>query len=511
MPLLGAIDQGTSSSRFLIFERKTCELVASHQIEVQQQFPQSGWVEMDPEEIYSTVMECIEKACEKLTARGISTDQIKAIGIANQRETTVVWDKITGKPLHNAIVWLDSRTAGLAEEYINKTPTRHKDQFKLKTGLPIHSYFSALKLKWLLNNIEDVQAARDRGTLMFGTVDSWILWKCCGIHATDVTNASRTLLMDIHKIKWSTQMLKFFGIPEEILPRIRSSAEVYGSMKSGILAGVPVSGCLGDQQSAMVGHNCLRAGEAKNTYGTGTFLLCNTGNKAVMSKNGLLTTIGFQFGETSPVCYAIEGSGSIGGNVIRFLRDNLQFIQKASEVEELAGSVDSTDDCYFVPCFTGLYTPYWDSTARGTIVGLNQCCTRAHIARAALKAVAFQTAEMIEAVEHDLEGLTKVQKLKIDGGMTANRLFNQIQADTLGRPIVCSQMSEISGWGAAIAAGVGAKQVTIEEFSQYSNPRMIEYNSTISEEHRNFEMMRWKEAVSRSRSWDLSQFGIFVD
>ncbi|KAI1727813.1 glycerol kinase 3 [Ditylenchus destructor] len=504
MVLLGAIDQGTSSSRFLIFESDTGELVTSHQIEVRQLFPESGWVEMDPDEIYSTIMECIECACAKLTDMGITADEIKAIGIANQRETTVVWDRCTGKPLYNAIVWLDSRTSELAEEYTNKTPTQNKDHFKQKTGLPIHPYFSALKLKWLLNNIEAVQNAKENGTLMFGTVDSWILWKCCGIHATDVTNASRTLLMDIHKRKWSSQMLDFFGIPEEILPRIHSSAEVYGSMKSGILAGVPVSGCLGDQQSAMVGHNCLRAGEAKNTYGTGTFLLCNTGNKAVMSKNGLLTTIGFQFGENSPVCYAIEGSGSIGGNVIRFLRDNLQFIQKASDVEELAGSVDSTNDCYFVPCFTGLYTPYWDSTARGTIVGLNQCCTRAHIARAALKAVAFQTAEMIEAVEHDLEGLTKVQKLKIDGGMTANRLFNQIQADTLGRPIVCSQMSEISGWGAAVAAGIGARQVSMEEFSEYSNPKMTQYSPIIAEEHRAYEMVRWKDAVSRSRNWALS-------
>ncbi|KAI1720202.1 putative glycerol kinase [Ditylenchus destructor] len=504
MVLLGAIDQGTSSSRFLVFESDTGELVTSHQIEVRQLFPESGWVEMDPDEIYSTIMECIECACAKLTDMGITADEIKAIGIANQRETTVVWDRCTGKPLYNAIVWLDSRTSELAEEYTNKTPTQNKDHFKHKTGLPIHPYFSALKLKWLLNNIEAVRNAKENGTLMFGTVDSWILWKCCGIHATDVTNASRTLLMDIQKRKWSSQMLDFFGIPEEILPRIHSSAEVYGTLKSGILAGVPVSGCLGDQQSAMVGHNCLRAGEAKNTYGTGTFLLCNTGNKAVMSKNGLLTTIGFQFGETSPVCYAIEGSGSIGGNVIRFLRDNLQFIQKASEVEELAGSVDSTDDCYFVPCFTGLYTPYWDSTARGTIVGLNQCCTRAHIARAALKAVAFQTAEMIEAVEHDLEGLTKVQKLKIDGGMTANRLFNQIQADTLGRPIVCSQMSEISGWGAAVAAGIGARQVSMEEFSEYSNPKMTQYSPIIAEEHRAYEMVRWKDAVSRSRNWALS-------
>uniref|UniRef100_A0A915CLI8 glycerol kinase n=1 Tax=Ditylenchus dipsaci TaxID=166011 RepID=A0A915CLI8_9BILA len=485
MVLLGAIDQGTSSTRFLIFEADTGDLVTSHQIEVRQLFPESGWVEMDPDEIYSTVMECIEQACNKLEEMGISVDEIKAIGIANQRETSLVWDKQTNLPLHNAIVWLDTRTSDLAEEYTNNTPPS--------------------QTRITLSQKLEVQTARKNGTLLFGTVDSWLLWKCCGIHATDVTNASRTMLMDLHKRKWSSELLEFFDIPAEILPAIHSSAEVYGYMKSGVLKGVPISGCLGDQQSAMVGHNCLRAGEAKNTYGTGTFMLCNTGNKAVLSKNGLLTTIGFQFGANSPVCYAVEGSGSIGGNVVRFLRDNLNFIKEASEVEELASRVETTNDVYFVPCFTGLYTPYWDATARGIIVGLTQCATRAHIALAALKAVAFQTAEMVEAVEHDLEGLTKVRMLKVDGGMTANKLFNQLQTDILGRSIVCSKMSEISGWGAAVAAGIGARQVSLEEFSQYSCPKLIKYMPGTTEELREHEMRRWKEAVSRSRDWAHSE------
>lgn len=320
---------------------------------------------------------------------------------------------------------------------IEKTPSKSAEHFKAKTGnpannsiktkfeclgLPIHPYFSTLKLKWLLENVPEVQEANENGTLLFGTVDTWLIWNLTGgiqggVHITDVTNASRTLLLDLHKRKWSTELADFFGIPQNILPKIKSSAELYGYIKNGVLKGVPISGCLGDQQAAMVGHNCLKVGDAKNTYGTGTFLLCNTGIKPILSKNGLLTTVGFQFGPHSPVCYALEGSGSIGGNVVRFLRDNLGFINEAKEVEALAGSVENTEGVVFVPAFTGLYTPYWNSTARGTIVGLTMSAQKAHIARASLQAVAFQTAEIINAVEHDLEGETKVHNLKIDGGM----------------------------------------------------------------------------------------------
>ncbi|KAH7698257.1 Protein R11F4.1 [Aphelenchoides avenae] len=287
----------------------------------------------------------------------------------------------------------------------------------------------------------------------------------------------------------------------DILPEIRSSSEVYGFLSTGILEGVPIAGCLGDQQSALVGHNCLRVGDAKNTYGTGTFMLCNTGTKVVHSKNGLLSTVGFQFGPNAPVCYALEGSGSIGGNVVRFLRDNLGLIKESSEIERLATQVEDTNDVYFVPCFTGLYTPYWDSTARGIICGLTQCANKHHIARAALQAVAFQTAEMIDAVEHDLDGLTKVHTLRIDGGMTANQLFNQLQANALGRPIVCAKMPEISGWGAAVAAGIGARQISLEQFSEYANPQMVRYEPKNTEDARGAELIRWRDALQRARGW----------
>jgi glycerol kinase len=503
MPSYRTSSHCRSFSRFLVFESDTGELVTSHQIEVQQLFPQGGWVEMDPNEIYSTCLECIERACESLEALGITVDEIKAVGIANQRETSLVWDKSTGEPLHNAIVWLDTRTSELAKEYIEKTPNKDKDHFKAKTGLPIHPYFSALKLKWLLNQGGKIEEAHREGNLLFGTVDSWLIWKLTGDteHVTDVTNASRTLLLDLHKRKWSTELCDFFEIPMDILPEIRSSAEVYGYIHTGVLKGVPLSGCLGDQQSAMVGHNCLQTGDAKSTYGTGTFLLCNTGTRAIPSKNGLLCTVGFQFGANAPVCYALEGSGSIGGNVVRFLRDNLGMIKEASEIEELASAVEDTNDVCFVPCFTGLYTPYWDSTARGIICGLTQCANKKHIARAALQAVAFQTVEMIEAVEQDLDGQASVHMLKIDGGMTANKLFNQLQANALGKPIVCSKMAEISGWGAAVAAGIGVRQISLEQFRDHRNQQMEQYKPNNTEKARKAEFSRWREALKRAQGW----------
>ncbi|KAI6196874.1 Glycerol kinase [Aphelenchoides besseyi] len=515
MVLLGAIDQGTSSSRFLIFESDSGELVTSHQIEVEQLYPApgrekdvdeddddlfvKGWVEMSGLRILETVIECISVACSNLERMGIPKDEIKSIGLANQRETTIVWSKKTGKPLHNAIVWLDTRTSDLADEMTNKTPTRSKDHFKQKTGLPIHPYFSALKLKWLLENVPEVQEALDDGDLMFGTVDTWLIYNLTGAHVTDVSNASRTLLLDLHKRKWSTELCNFFGIPHSIMPAIRSSAEIYGFLKHGELKGVPISGCVGDQQAALIGHNCLRVGDAKSTYGTGTFMLCNTGVNPIISKNGLLTTVGFQFGAHAPVCYALEGSGSIGGNVVRFLRDNLKFIKKSNEVEGLAGSVEDTGDVVFVPAFTGLYSPTWDSTARGTICGLTMSTSTAHIARAALQAVAFQASDMIEAVERDLDH--PIQALKTDGGMTANKLFMQMNADVFGRPVTCSLMPEISGWGAAVAGGIGAHQLSLAEFAQHTTQKQIRYTPVISEQRRVHETAKWKEALQRSRNW----------
>lgn len=500
MVLLAAIDQGTSSSRFLVFEADTGDIVTSHQIEVRQLFPNPGWVEMDPNEIIDTVKKCIEKVVDKLGHLGISTDEIKSVGIANQRETTIVWDKETGEPLYNAIVWLDDRTADLAEESITRTSSKSKDEFKDKTGLPIHPYFSALKLRWLLQNVSAVKKAQIEGRLLFGTVDCWLIWKLTGQHITDVSNASRTLLLDLHKRKWSSQLCDFFDIPTNILPEIRSSAEVYGCFTAGPLKDIPISGCLGDQQAALVGHNCLKKGDTKNTYGTGTFLLTNIGTKPTISKRGLLTTVAFQFGPDSPVVYALEGSGSIGGNVVRFLRDNFNFIKDSSEMEKICRSIDSTEGVFFVPCFTGLYTPYWDPTARGTILGLTQVTNKAHICLAALRAVAYQSAEMLKAVEEDLEEDNLVNSLKADGGMTSNVLFNEIQAEIIGKTIKISKITEITAWGAAVAGGIGAQQFSLDEFSSRDSAATC-YQPPPDEGQRAADLARWKEAVKRASGW----------
>ncbi|EYC43094.1 hypothetical protein Y032_0503g2635 [Ancylostoma ceylanicum] len=473
--------------------------LANECIEVRQLFPNPGWVEMDPIEIIETVKECIVQVVDKLEQLGISIDEIKSVGIANQRETTIVWDSKTGEPLHNAIVWLDSRTSDLAEQSIARTKSRSKDEFKQKTGLPIHPYFSALKIKWLMENVDAVKKASQEGRLMFGTVDTWLIWKLTGEHATDVSNASRTLLLDLWKRKWSCQLCEFFGIPPEILPQIRSSAEVFGHFFDGPLQGIPIAGCLGDQQAAMVGHNCLKRGDTKNTYGTGTFMLCNIGSNPTISKNGLLTTVGFQFGPNSPVVFALEGSGSIGGNVVRFLRDNFNFIKSAKEMEPICRSVGTTEGVFFVPCFTGLYTPYWDPTARGTILGMTQVTTKAHICLAALRAVAYQSAEMIEAVEQDL-GDTKITTIKVDGGMTANVLFNEIQAEIIGKVIKTPKITEISGWGAAVAGGIGAQQFSLDAFSSREAPA-VTYMPHSDEHRRSADLQRWKEAVKRARGW----------
>uniref|UniRef100_A0A0N5CDF3 Probable glycerol kinase n=1 Tax=Strongyloides papillosus TaxID=174720 RepID=A0A0N5CDF3_STREA len=500
MPFLAAIDQGTSSSRFLIFNSTTGKLVVDHQIPVNQLTPQTGYVEMCPNEIYKTVVECIDKGCQKFIDSGYKISDIKAIGLANQRETTVVWDKNTSEPLFNAIVWLDTRTSTLASKFIDKTPNKDKDFFKSKTGLPIHPYFSALKLRWLIDNVDEVKKAYDNDTLLVGTVDSWLIWKLTGIHATDVTNASRTLLLDLGKRKWSDELTTFFDIKKSILPEIKSSAENFGYFKDGPLINFPLTGVVGDQQAAMIGHNCLNIGDCKSTYGTGTFLLCNIGYKPVVSNFGLITTVGYQFGPNAPIVYAVEGSGSIGGNVIRFLRDNLSFINNIKECEELANSVQDTDGVYFVPCFSGLYTPYWDSTARGIICGLTQSSTKAHITRAALKGVAFQTEEMISAIENDFENLN-VNKLRIDGGMTFNKTFVQMQADVLGKEIDCPSMCEISGFGAAITAGIGVNIIDVEEYKKFTHPSINNYKPLLEENCRILENKKWRDAVSRARNW----------
>ncbi|XP_053408205.1 glycerol kinase-like isoform X1 [Mercenaria mercenaria] len=501
-PLVGAVDQGTSSSRFLIFSSKNAELVTYHQTEIQQKCPKEGWVEEDPIEILESVKTCIAKAVDNLKALNISHQDIKCIGITNQRETTVVWDKVTGEPLHNAIVWLDLRTSSTVEKLIAKTPQKSKDHLRPLCGLPITTYFSAVKLRWLLDNCPKVAKAAAEGRCLFGTVDSWLLWNMTGgkeggQHITDVTNASRTMLMNIQDLKWDDKLCQFFEISKDMLPEIRSSAETYGNLVDGPLKGLPISGILGDQQAALVGQLCFKPGQAKNTYGTGCFLLMNTGNELVHSNHGLLTTVGYQLGPKKPVVYALEGAIAIAGACVRWLRDNLGIIQTSQEIEKLAEKVDSTHGCYFVPAFSGLFCPYWQNDARGIICGLSQFTTKEHIARAALEAVCFQTRELLEAMNQD-SGIP-LKSIQVDGGMTANNLLMQIQADLMGINVVRPSMPETTALGAAMAAGhaVGVWNLENEDTKVTTDA----FVSSITEADRDDRFARWKDAVKRSMHW----------
>ncbi|XP_043928318.1 glycerol kinase isoform X2 [Protopterus annectens] len=508
-PLVAAIDQGTSSTRFLVFNASTSELLSHHQVEIEQKFPKEGWVEENPKEILQSVYECIDKTCEKLSQLNIKISNIKAIGVSNQRETTVVWDRLTGEPLYNAIVWLDLRTQSTVERLIKKTPGENKNHVRDKTGLPISTYFSAVKLRWLLDNVEEVRKAVSDDRALFGTIDSWLIWnltggKNNGVHCTDVTNASRTLLFNIHTLDWDKELCQFFDVPMDILPKVRSSSEIYGIMKSGVLAGVPISGCLGDQSAALVGQMCFKEGMAKNTYGTGCFLLYNTGEKPAMSEHGLLTTVAYKMGRDKPAFYALEGSVAIAGAVIRWLQDNLGIIEKASDVEKLASSVGTSYGCYFVPAFSGLYAPYWEPSARGIICGLTQFTNKNHIAFAALEAVCFQTREILDAMNKD-SGIPLTQ-LQVDGGMTVNKVLMQLQADILCIPVVKPSMPETTALGAAMAAGAaeGIKvwslepedltSVTCERFEPQINPEESEYRYG-----------RWKKAVQKSMVWEITE------
>uniref|UniRef100_A0AAQ4NY81 glycerol kinase n=1 Tax=Gasterosteus aculeatus aculeatus TaxID=481459 RepID=A0AAQ4NY81_GASAC len=508
-PLVAAIDQGTSSTRFLVFNSKTAELLSHHQVELKQSFPKEGWVEEDPKEILQSVYECMERTCEKLTQLNIDISNIKAIGVTNQRETTLVWDKETGEPLYNAIVWLDLRTQSTVERLINKTPGRNKNHLKHKTGLPISTYFSAVKLRWLMDNVDEVHQAVVSHRAMFGTVDSWLIWcltggKSGGVHCTDVTNASRTMLFNIHTLDWDPELCKYFGIPMEILPRVRSSSEIYGLMKSGALSGIPISGCLGDQSAALVGQMCFQDGQAKNTYGTGCFLLRNTGAKPVMSDHGLLTTVAYQLGRDKPACYALEGSVAIAGAVVRWLRDNLGIIGSSEELEKLAASVGTSYGCYFVPAFSGLYAPYWEPSARGIICGLTQFTNKSHVAFAALEAVCFQTREILDAMNQD-SGIPLTQ-LQVDGGMTSNKLLMQLQADILCIPVVKPSMPETTALGAAMAAGaaegVSVWSLSPEDLSAVTSEK---FEPQINPDESEFRYARWKRAVQKSMNWETTE------
>ncbi|MEV0293796.1 glycerol kinase GlpK [Nocardia sp. NPDC050710] len=497
--LIGAVDQGTTSTRFMVFDRAGT-VIARHQLEHEQILPRPGWVEHNPVEIWERTCAVVQTA---LNAHGLRAADLAALGVTNQRETTVVWDRHTGRPYYNAIVWQDTRTDRIAADL----EARAGDLIRHRTGLPPATYFSGGKLRWILDNVEGVRAAADRGDALFGTIDSWLLWNLTGgtrggVHVTDVTNASRTMLMDLETLDWDDELLALFDIPRAMLPAIRPSADpdLYGhTVTTGPLAAaVPVAAAVGDQQAAMIGQVCLSAGEAKNTYGTGNFLLLNTGVTPVRSNNGLLTTVCYRFGTEDPV-YALEGSIAVTGSAVQWLRDQLGIIQGASQSETLAGEVPDNGGVYFVPAFSGLFAPHWRSDARGAIVGLTRFATNAHIARATLEAICYQTRDVADAMFKD-SGVA-LEVLKVDGGVTANNLCMQIQADVLGVPVSRPVVSETTALGAAYAAGLAVGfWGSAEELRQnWQESQRWHPHWTADQRAAGYE--GWGKAVGRTLDW----------
>jgi glycerol kinase len=487
---VAAIDQGTTSSRCIIFDAAG-EIVAMAQKEHRQIFPRPGWVEHDASEIWANVQTVTAQAMEKAGARA---SDLAAVGITNQRETTVIWERATGRPVANAIVWQDTRTADLAARLGGEVGP---DRFRDACGLPLATYFSGPKARWLLDHVDGLAAAAGRGELMFGTMDSWLIWNMTGRHVTDVTNASRTMLMNLRTLDWDEDLTSQIGVPRALLPEIRSSSEVYGRAR-GMLDGVPVAGALGDQQAALFGQACFREGEGKCTYGTGNFLLVNTGAEAVASKHGLLTTVGYRVGD-APAVYALEGSIAVTGALVQWLRDNLGLFHKAADIEALAASVPDTGGCQIVPAFSGLFAPHWRSDARGVIVGLTGFVTRAHIARAALEAAAWQTREVVDAMAVDAG--RPLESLKVDGGMTANALLMQFQADVLDVPVARPRITETTCLGAAYAAGLAVgfwpDQQALREYWKLDR----EWKPAMAAPERDARYALWKKAVERALDW----------
>jgi glycerol kinase len=493
---VGAIDQGTTSSRFIVFDHAG-SVVAEAQREHAQIYPQPGLVEHDADEIWRNTATVIAAALEQ---GGVQASELAAVGITNQRETTVLWDRNTGKPLHNALVWQDTRTAHLVADYARDGGP---DRFRGRTGLPLATYFSGLKLKWLLDNVPGARAKAVAGDALFGTIDTWLLWNLTGgaaggLHVTDVTNASRTQLVDLGTLDWDDELLQAFDIPSAVLPRIAASSASYAEAKLDVLRGVPIAGILGDQQAALVGQTCFESGEAKNTYGTGCFMLMNTGVRPVRSTAGLVTTVAYQLGD-QPAHYALEGSIAMAGALVQWLRDNLGLIAKSSEVEALARTVADNGDVYFVPAFSGLFAPYWKDDARGVIAGLTRYANRGHIARAALEATAYQTRDVAEAMERDLG--VALRELKVDGGMVANELLMQFQADMLGVPVVRPRITETTALGAAYAAGlaVGYWGSTEELKGNWSVDKR--FAPSMADRDRARLHAAWQKAVQRSFGW----------
>ncbi|GAA1084000.1 MAG: glycerol kinase GlpK [Nocardiopsis sp. BM-2018] len=487
---VAAIDQGTTSSRCILFDQDG-RIVSVDQREHRQIFPKPGWVEHDALEIWTNVEAVVQESLQK---SDITPDQIAAIGITNQRETTLLWDKETGEPVYNAIVWQDTRTDDIVREL---GAQEGQDRFRPKCGLPLATYFSGPKVRWLLDNVEGVRERAERGELLFGTMDTWLIWKLTGRHVTDVTNASRTMLMNLATLDWDTEILEAMQIPASLLPEIRSSSEVYGE-STGYLAGTPVAASLGDQHAALFGQTCFDPGDVKGTYGTGTFLVMNTGTEPVTSNNGLLTTLGYKIGD-APAVYALEGSIAVTGSLVQWLRDNLGLISTAPEIETLARTVDDNGGCYIVPAFSGLFAPHWDSDARGVIAGLTGYVNKGHIARAVLEASAWQTREVVDAMNADSQ--IDLTTLKVDGGMTADNLLMQILSDVLDAEVVRPMVAETTCLGAAYAAGLAVGYWPDIETLRANWHKAAEWNPKMASEAREREYHNWNKAVQRTRSW----------
>jgi glycerol kinase len=492
-----AIDQGTTSTRAMVFDHSG-KVVSTGQLEHEQIFPRAGWVEHDPEEIWRNTREVIGQA---LSRADITRHDIAAVGITNQRETTVVWERATGKPVYNAIVWQDTRTQSIVDRFAADGGV---DRFKQKVGLPLSTYFAGTKIVWILENVEGAREKADAGELMFGTTDSWVLWNLTGgvdggVHVTDVTNASRTLFMDLATCSWDEEILGILGIPASMLPEIKSSSEVYGTVESSsLLREVPIAGILGDQQAATFGQVAFEPGEAKNTYGTGNFLIFPTGTEIVHSTNGLLTTMAYRLGDGEPH-YALEGSIAVTGSLIQWLRDNIGLIGSAPEIEQLAKTVDDNGGAYFVPAFSGLFAPYWRSDARGALVGLTRYVNKGHIARAALEATAFQTKEVLDAVNADTG--KPFTELKVDGGMVQNDLLMQFQADILDIPVVRPQVAETTALGAAYAAGLAVGFWNDFDDLRKNWQEDKRWEPSMESDERERQYRNWKKAVTKTFDW----------
>ncbi len=495
-----AIDQGTTSTRCMIFDHAGA-VVSVHQLEHEQIYPQAGWVEHDPLEIWARTQDVVKGALEKA---GATAADIAAVGVTNQRETTVVWDKNTGKPYYNAIVWQDTRTDKICNMLAKDGG---QDRFRKKVGLPLATYFSGPKVRWMLDNVDGLREAAEKGDAIFGNIDTWVIWQITGgvnggAHVTDVTNASRTMLMNLETLDWDDEILGIMGIPRLMLPEIRPSSDpaFYGKTTAdGPFGGViPVCGDLGDQQAATVGQACLSVGEAKNTYGTGCFMLLNTGTAAVQSENGLLTTLCYKFGD-KPAVYALEGSIAITGALVQWLRDNLNLIDSSPEIEDLAKTVEDNGGIYFVPAFSGLFAPYWKSDARGVIVGMTRYVNKGHIARAALEATAFQTREVLDAMNAD-SGVA-LTALKVDGGMVFNELLMQFQSDVLGVPVIRPKVAETTALGAAYAAGLAVGFWETEDDIRTNWGMDKTWNPSMGADKREALYAEWKKAVTRTFDW----------